>query len=186
MTDTRPRVYDTARAIRQRARTRALTRLARLHKAEFRLLLNEELQKAAAEVQTLEAEAVRLDAPRSATAAHAAAPEQARPYQQTKPTAAVPEPNRPAVILRAGARGGQTVEQRIRTDVAICPACINRHDADHRCPVCGNRPARVPHVRAPAEPAAPKKAWELALARDIQASIERQKHDLVILQAPHG
>lgn len=36
---------------------------------------------------------------------------------------------------------GNPVENR--DDVAICVACINRHDRKHRCPVCGTTPHLV-------------------------------------------
>ena len=37
-----------------------------------------------------------------------------------------------------------------RPDVALCVACIDRHDRDHRCPVCGTQPHVVRGVPTPA------------------------------------
>lgn len=36
-----------------------------------------------------------------------------------------------------------------RSDVATCPACINRHDRAHRCPACNTTPHIVSTVVAP-------------------------------------
>lgn len=167
MADDRARVYDNARAIRNRARTRALERLRKLHPVEYRILLNEELKKAAKELADLEAEAERIKAPRSATIAHGRT-RQARPQQATPPTELVPEPQAAAVLLKHGPRGDQTAEERIRTDVGRCPACINRHDNDHICPVCKSRP----QLAGPSRGVATKRPvkWTAALERDQAAA----------------
>ncbi|MGG5257486.1 hypothetical protein [Phycicoccus avicenniae] len=39
-----------------------------------------------------------------------------------------------------------------RDDVAACVTCTNRHDRDHRCPVCGTRPQQVQGVPTAATP----------------------------------
>lgn len=172
MPDNRPRVYDTARAIRQRARTRALERLRLAHPVEFRALVHEELILARAEVAKIEKAGAKVNAPRSATARHqVAAP---RVAEQTQPTIEVPEPAAPAILLRRGPRGDAPVEDRIRTDVATCPACINRHDDGHRCPICGSVPQLARRVIPPQASAdRPKRKWEIALERDQAAAAGR-------------
>lgn len=167
MTDQRPRVYDTARAIRQRARTRALERLRQQHPAEYRILLNEELKKAAEEVAAIEAIAKKTKPPRSATVVHRRSPG-AHPQPSTPPTALVPEPAAPAVLLRRGPNTGQALEERIRMDVAECPWCAANHDRGHKCPMCGNEPQIRPGVPV----GKPKRKWEQALDRDLAAAAE--------------
>jgi hypothetical protein len=49
------------------------------------------------------------------------------------------------VKLKGGRKAdGETIEQRIRTDVGTCPQCIGFHDAGHTCLSCGAPPALPP------------------------------------------
>lgn len=49
----------------------------------------------------------------------------------------------PACAIRALAGSGG------RTDVGSCATCTNRHDRDHRCPVCGSRPQLIAGLPTP-------------------------------------
>jgi hypothetical protein len=52
------------------------------------------------------------------------------------------------IKLKGGRRAaGETLEQRVRTDVGSCPRCVQSHDAGHRCPSCGALPGQAPPPR---------------------------------------
>lgn len=52
--------------------------------------------------------------------------------------------------LRCLIAGFTQTEVTSRDDVALCVTCINRHDRDHRCPLCGNAPQITRAVPTPA------------------------------------
>lgn len=137
--DRRARAYDLARAVRNRARGRAATRLQKLHAAEFDGLLAEELLKASVEAELLE-QVAGFEAGAAARAPRSHA-------QEATTTDVVVESAEPALVkLRPGARGaGEEVVDRVaRPDVGDCAYCIQRHDRDHVCPVCNTKPQLTP------------------------------------------
>lgn len=137
MTDSRVRLYDTARAIRNRARSRALERLKAAHLAEFQRYESEEREIARNEIAAIEA----AGAVRSTTAHHAEPPRDPQANRiRTPADDVVPQPAAPAVLLQHGPRSDKPITARVRADVGACPHCAGFHDRGHRCAICGTAP----------------------------------------------
>jgi hypothetical protein len=115
----RHRPYTEDRAVRNRARHRAVAALVELHRDEFERLYANEMDVAVAE-------AARI---REHVAPTPVATSSAKPREVL------------ATRLRPGPRpAGLPFTDRIRDDVGACPRCAVHHDTGHRCPVCGAEP----------------------------------------------
>lgn len=124
----RYRPYTPSRAVRTRARQRALRRLAELHPRDFAGLMAEEIEKARAELEPLKAAADATGKGTSHTQRH-------DPVRRRKPVGEI------AALLKGGPRpAGQSPVERLRDDVGRCPLCIDSHDRGHICPACGAAP----------------------------------------------
>jgi hypothetical protein len=119
--------YTPSRAVRTRARQRAMRRLTELHPRDYERIYAEEVDKARDELGVIKAVADETGKGASHTARH-------DPVQRRKPVETVP-------LLRGGPLpAGQTITDRLRDDVGRCPLCIDSHDRGHTCPACGSQP----------------------------------------------